>query len=62
MAQPALLIAGTHSGVGKTAISIAPMIALRRCGFRVPLKAGPDLFSIGVRTARGFYVRCRSHF
>lgn len=35
MLPPSLVIAGTHSGVGKTTISIALMAALRRRGLRV---------------------------
>jgi cobyrinic acid a,c-diamide synthase len=38
----ALLIAGTHSGVGKTTVSAALMAALRRRGFTV-IEAGVDL-------------------
>jgi Mrp family chromosome partitioning ATPase len=35
MSSPALVIAGTYRGVGKTTISIALMAALRRRGLRV---------------------------
>lgn len=37
------VIAGTHSGVGKTSISLGLMGALRRAGYAVaPFKVGPD--------------------
>ena len=37
------VIAGTHSGVGKTSLSLGLMGALRRAGYAVaPFKVGPD--------------------
>jgi len=43
MDAPRMIIAGAHSGVGKTTVSIGVMGALKRGGFRVQaFKVGPD--------------------